>query len=98
MQNHIGKYCVVRGDGSGVFAGVVAKHEGKTVTLNNAQRIWSWGGATETLGLATTGIKKPAESKVTVAVDELVLSDINTVIPCTLEAKASIKAVPIWTV
>lgn len=97
MSESIGKYVIVRGKESGVFAGTLAAHEGAEVTLNNARRLWKWAGATETLQLAKDGVSKPNECKFTVTVDEITLLDATTIIPCTAEAKKVItEGVAVW--
>ena len=45
MEEFIGKYCVVRGDRSGVFAGVLKSVDGKFTTLTDVRRLWYWDGA-----------------------------------------------------
>ena len=48
-----GKYVIVRGDRSGVFAGVLESQEGQKVVLRGVRRLWRWYGATECLQIAT---------------------------------------------
>jgi hypothetical protein len=53
-----GKYVIVRGDRSGVFAGVLAKHEGQFVELTDCRRLWYWDGAasiSQIANIAVTG-------------------------------------------
>ena len=96
MENYIGKYCVVRGPGSGVFAGTLAVCDEQKVVIKDARRIWRWAGATETIGLATSGVSAPAECKFTITASEIILCDVHTILPCTPEAEARIKAVAEW--
>ena len=92
----IGKYVIVRGDRSGVFAGTLAENEGRKVVLNNVRRLWRWYGATECLQLATEGVKKPRECRFTLTAETITLLDAIEIIPTTAEAEANIKAVPVW--
>ena len=93
----IGKYVIVRGDRSGVFAGVLEKQEGeRTVTLRSCRRLWFWAGAASLHQLARDGVKRPRECKFTVTIDSIKLLDAIEIIPTTAEAEASIKAVPEW--
>lgn len=92
----IGKYVVVRGDRSGVFAGTLAEMDGQEVVLNGARRLWRWYGATECLQIAMEGVKRPKDCRFTMTADSITLLDAIEVIPTTAEAEANIKAVPVW--
>jgi hypothetical protein len=92
----IGKYVIVRGDRSGVFAGTLAENDGRKVVLNNVRRLWRWWGATECLQIATEGAKKPKECRFTLTAETITLLDAIEIIPTTAEAEANIKAVPVW--
>ena len=92
----IGKYVVVRGDRSGVFAGVLESQEGQKVVLRNVRRLWRWQGATECLQIATEGVKRPKDCRFTLTADSITLLDAIEIIPTTAEAEANIKAVPVW--
>ena len=91
-----GKYVIVRGDRSGVFAGVLVSQEGQKVELKNCRRLWYWDGAASISQIAKEGVKKPRNCKFTVNVDEIVILDGIEIIPTTADAEASIKAVPKW--
>ena len=91
-----GKYVIVRGDRSGVFAGVLVAQEGQKVELKNCRRLWYWDGAASISQIAKEGVKKPHNCKFTVTVDEIVILDGIEIIPTTAYAEASIKAVPEW--
>lgn len=92
----IGKYVIVRGDRSGVFAGTLAENEGQKVVLTKVRRLWRWYGATECLQIATEGVKKPKECRFTLTAETITLLDAIEIIPATAEAEANIKAVPVW--
>ena len=92
----IGKYVIVRGDRSGVFAGTLEEQDGRTVRLSNVRRLWRWCGATECLQIATEGVKKPKECRFTLTAESITLLDAIEIIPTTAEAEANIKAVPVW--
>ena len=91
-----GKYVIVRGDRSGVFAGTLEEQNGQEVILSNVRRLWKWQGATECLQIATEGVKRPKECRFTLTADSIKLLDAIEVIPATAEAEANIKAVPVW--
>lgn len=92
----IGKFCIIRCDRAGVFAGTVEEMDGQTVRVKNVRKLWRWYGATETLQIAKEGVKRPGDCRFTVAVDELLLTDAIEVIPATDEAHASIDGVKVW--
>lgn len=91
-----GKYVIVRGDRSGVFAGTLESHEGREVTLTNCRRLWYWRGAASISQIAKEGVKHPDSCKFTVTVDRIVILDAIEIIPTTAEAEANIKAVREW--
>ena len=92
----IGKYVIVRGDRSGVFAGTLVSQNGREVELKDVRRLWRWHGATECLQIAAEGVKKPKECRFTMEADSITILDAIEVIPTTAAAEASIKAVPEW--
>ena len=91
-----GKYVIVRGDRSGVFAGTLESQNGQEVVLRNVRRLWRWYGATECLQIAQEGVKRPHDCRFTLVCDSIKLLDAIEVIPTTAEAEANIKAVPVW--
>lgn len=92
----IGKYCIVRGNEFGVFAGTVAVVEGSTVLLKDARRIWYWDGAASLSQLAAEGVKAPKNCRFTVAVESIVLIGAIEIIPTTILAEMNIKEVTEW--
>lgn len=91
-----GKYVIVRGDRSGVFAGILKTKDGREVELTECRRIWYWAGAASISQLAIDGTKKPQECKFPAPVASIVITDAIEIIPCTETAEASIKAVEEW--
>ena len=91
-----GKYVIVRGDRSGVFAGQLVSQEGQKVELKGCRRLWYWAGAASVSQIAKNGVKSPSSCKFTVTVDEIAILDAIEIIPTTAEAETSIKAVPEW--
>ncbi len=92
----IGKYVIVRGDRSGVFAGTLVSQEGQKVELKDCRRLWYWAGAASISQIAKEGVKSPRSCKFTVTVAEIVILDAIEIIPTTADAETSIKAVPEW--
>lgn len=96
MDSMIGKYCVIRGRYSGVFAGTVKEIKGEQVLVDNVRRIWYWDGAASISQLAVDGTTAPANCKFTVPVEEALIMDVIEIIPCTQQGEESIKAVKEW--
>lgn len=92
----VGKYCVIRCDRAGVFAGTVESVEGQTVLARNVRRLWYWDGAASLSQLAVDGVKKPANCKFTVSVDTILLTDAIEIIPATEAARDIIQKVQEW--
>lgn len=92
----IGKYCIVRGISSGVFAGTVKEIDGQRVLMENVRRIWYWDGAASISQLAKSGTAVPKNCKFTVRVDSALILDVIEIIPCTEKAVKSIEAVKEW--
>ena len=95
-MDYIGKYCIIRADHAGVFAGVVTAKDGSEVTLENVRRLWYWDGAASLSQLAVDGTSKPSNCKFTIAVFEMIVLGVIEIIPCTAQAEKSIKAVTAW--
>lgn len=95
-ENNIGKFVIVRGDNSGVFAGTLAAREGQEVQLTDCRRIWRWYGAASISQLAIDGTSDPGSCKFPAPVEEITILDAIEIIPCTEKAEASIKAVREW--
>lgn len=93
-----GKYVIVRGAQSGVFAGVLEEQEGQQVVLSDCRRLWYWEGAASISQIAKEGVKRPGGCKFTVTVDSIMLLDAVEIIPTTVEAEVNIKAVKEWKV
>lgn len=94
MENK--NYVVVRGDRSGVFAGILEGRNGREVTLSDCRRLWYWDGAASISQIAMEGVTRPDNCQFTMTVNEIVLLDAIEIIPCTEAAEKSIREVPTW--
>lgn len=97
-QSKIGKgrYVIVRTYSAGVFAGTLARREGKEVALTGARRLWYWKGAASLSEMATRGPSVPSECKFPAPVPEVVLTEAIEILAVTPEARAVIEGVPVW--
>ena len=89
-------YFLVRTYSAGVFAGEIEERNGKEVTMKNARRIWYWEGANSLSQLATEGTSKPNSCKFPCEVNQVILTEVIEILPCTKIAMESIKGVPVW--
>ena len=97
MKNkYEGKYYIVRGAESGIFAGEIISRNGQEVEMKNCRRLWYWSGACTISEIALNGVKNPKECKFTVAVDNIEIIDIIEILECTEKSEKSIKGVKEW--
>ena len=92
----IGRYCVIRSYGAGVFVGKLAKKDGQTVLSNDAIRIHYWSGAASLSQLAMEGVKNPSECRFATPVPEILIEQVIEIIPCSQSAIENIKGVESW--
>jgi hypothetical protein len=75
-----GKFVLIRTYSAGVHFGTLVERNGKEVHLKDARRLWSWSGALSLSEIAMKGIKI-ADSKISVPVDEIILTEAIEIIP-----------------
>lgn len=88
----IGKPVIVRTYSAGVHFGTLASRDEKEVILKDARRIWYWEGAFTLSAVASNGVKPG--SKLSIAVNEILLPEAIEIIPCTEAAAANLAALP----
>lgn len=89
-------YVIIRTYSAGVHAGYLKSRNGKEVTLLKARRLWYWDGAASLSQLAAEGTKKPTTCKFPCELDSMELTEAIEIIPCTEQARLSIKSVKVW--
>jgi hypothetical protein len=90
-------YCIVHTYSTGVWAGWVdLKNYGEKMIVKDARRLWRWWSEFTLSALAITGIKpgKEQENKYAMPVDQVYLTNVIEIIPCTETAKNQIEAQP----
>jgi len=85
MKKYIGKYVVVRTVSAGVHVGIVEELDRDICVLTQARRIWSWEGAFTLSEISKNGLA--TSSKLSVFVDDIYLTGVIEVIPCTAAAQ-----------
>lgn len=90
------QYVIVRTTSAGVFAGQLAKREGKEAVLYKARRLWYWSGAASLSQLAQEGTKDPDNCKFPCEVERITLTEAIEILDVTEKAEASIKGVKVW--
>lgn len=96
VNNMVGKYVIVRGNRSGIFAGTLAGMERGLTWLTSCRRLWYWDGAASDFQIATDGTKRPDNCQFTVTVAEIILTDVIEIIPATETAEKRIKEIKEW--
>ena len=87
---------IIRTDRFGVYFAEVVEQTATTIRLKNAKNIHYWEGAASVLQLATDPSKLKSNTRITVSVDELTITDTYMVIPCTEIAEKTLKEFPVW--
>lgn len=98
MNKFLNNYCIVRGDRSGLFFGVVKNIDGSIVEMEKVKKLHYWDGAFAPEGLAEEGTSKPQNCKFTAVVDSLLIIDVCQVILCTEKSINSLSKVATWKV
>lgn len=75
-----GKRVLIRAGSAGVHFGTLVSFKGQQVHLSNARRLWSWNGALSLSEVVTKGVKLDT-SKISVAVEEIILTTALEIIP-----------------
>lgn len=87
----IGQHVLVRTYSAGVHIGTLAARDGKEVTLTDSRRIWYWSGAFTLSAVATRGLNAK-DSKLSVPVPEILLTEAIEIIPTSEGARATFDA------
>ena len=96
MNNWIGKEVIVRADKAGVFFGTLLEKNDNEVKLGNCRKLFHWSGAAAVEQIAKEGVKYPDDCKFTVWVTEMVIFNVEQILPCTSQASQNIKSVKEW--
>ena len=89
-------YSIIRSDRFGIYFAEVKSQTEKTIVLQNARNIHYWNGAASVLQLATDPTNLRSNTRITMSVDTLSITDNVMVIPCTKVAEDFLKAFPVW--
>lgn len=98
MTNFKGKKVVVRGYQSGVFFGTLVDRNGQEVELKECRNIWSWEGAANLNQIAVDGIARLDRSRISMAVNSIILTDICEIIPLSDKAIKNLEGAEAWKV
>ena len=75
-----GKFVVIRTINAGVHFGTLEEMDGQIVRLSRARRLWQWSGALSLSEVAMGGVNISG-SKISVPVDEIILTQAIEIIP-----------------
>ena len=88
---HKGKAVIVRTYSAGVHYGMLDNICGTEAVLSSSRRIWSWSGAFTLSKIASSGF---SSAKLSVPVNEIVLTQAIEIIPCSEECIKKIDSTP----
>lgn len=86
---------LIRTYSAGVHFGELKSRDWKEVVLLNARRLWAWVGACSLSQVAADGVKI-AESKISVKVPEITLTEAIEIIPMSKTAAKMMMEAPEW--
>jgi len=90
------KYCIVRTQSAGVFAGYVESSNGQEAVIRQARRLWYWDGAASLSQLAMSGTSKPDKCKFPEVMDRVTVTQAIEIINCSPAGMRSIQGVGVW--
>lgn len=90
------KKVIVRANGAGVFFGELKEKNGNEVTMTNVRKLFYWDGAGAVEQLAVDGTSKPNNCKFTIVIEEMTITNVLQIIPCTDKSIDSLTNVPEW--
>ncbi len=96
LEKMTGRKVVVRANQAGVFFGTLKEVDNNNVILTNARKLYYWSGANTVEQIAESGVKNPEQCNFTCFVDEVLITDIAQMIPCSDEASEIIEEVKVW--
>jgi len=96
QNNLIGKHVIVRSNLAGVFFGILTAKEGDEITLSKARKFYYFSGANTVEDLATQGALNINNCKLTVEVEQIVISKFEQILPCTKNAIKQNNSIPVW--
>lgn len=97
-MDYLNKKCIIRANRAGVFFGTVKAYDAQTrnIELADCRRLWYWDGAASISQLAMEGSKAKNNCKFTVAVPEIMITEVIEIIPCSEAAIKNIESVAEW--
>ena len=96
MEKFIGKHVIVRSHMAGVFFAILKEKNGQELILQKARKFYRFDGANTVEDLADKGSSNPVGCKLTVEIDEMIISEYVQMLPCTKKAIDNIKKIKVW--
>jgi len=96
-SNLIGKHVIVRSNLAGVFFGILEDKNGDEITLKNARKFYYFSGANTVEDLADKGALNKENCKLTVVVNQIVISKFEQILSCTEQSINQNNSIPVWT-
>lgn len=86
----IGNFVIVRTFSAGVHTGFLVSMDGRQVELREARRIWRWSGANTLNEVSLRGCNN-SYTRISEAVERIILTEAIEVICCTPEAENNLR-------
>ncbi|MEG1582205.1 MAG: hypothetical protein RR334_03530 [Clostridia bacterium] len=90
------RYYIVSAERAGIFIGNIKERNGTELLMTNVRRIYYWEGANSISQLAVTGPMSPSNCKFSVAVEEVLFTNVLEINLCSEKAEKVIKGVKEW--
>jgi cysteine sulfinate desulfinase/cysteine desulfurase-like protein len=92
----IGKHVIVRSNLAGVFFGILIAKEKDELTLKDARKFYFFSGANTAEDLAVKGALNSENCKMTIEVEEIIISKFEQILLCTDAAIKQNKSIKVW--
>src|SRR5579863_3989382 len=96
IDSYVGKYCIVRCYMSGVHAGIIKAYdpELRHAVIEDSRCIWYWSQAFTLYAVSQKGVGD--DSKITMKIPELLVTDVIEIIKTSPDAKINIENMPVY--
>ena len=86
-----GRLVIIRGHRSGVHVGTLVANDDRRAELRTGRRIWRWRGANTLHELALKGAAMESYTRISEAVESIVILDALEIIPVAPQARANLE-------
>lgn len=100
VSHLIGQKVIIRSYASGVHFGLLqeASDDLRSVLLTNSRRVHYWSGAASLSQMATEGVNNPDACRFSVVTPQILINQVEEIIPISETAIVNLESVPVWKV